>query len=256
MEMRRGFQNAHSAYQRVMFRRTDPAAEPVPEEIGESQKGRGAARKWSDFEKEALFQEWVKKWLGTNPDKMDDEAYSRPSWPLNPTCFARRSRSRARHNSSTSGRTYTVLARTNRGGRQTREGRRAGIYRRLVRRLQPDLQADGSAAVSALWHEVQETDAANDVAQMEILLALSNIEARRRADQSLSQMRALLAELERPLRALEKSLLETEGEDARDFARIGPRSDLRLRVERELESGLAERMRRLDLLTRTIAEWA
>ena len=33
-------------------------------------------RKLSDFEKEALFQEWVQRSLGTNPDKMDDEAYS------------------------------------------------------------------------------------------------------------------------------------------------------------------------------------
>ena len=34
MEMRRGFQDAHSAYQRVMFRRANPAAEPVEEELG------------------------------------------------------------------------------------------------------------------------------------------------------------------------------------------------------------------------------
>ncbi len=74
MEMRRGFQDAHRAYQRVMFRRANPSADPVEEQSeGEN---RGAARKLSDFEKEALFQEWVKRSLGTNPDKMDDEAYS------------------------------------------------------------------------------------------------------------------------------------------------------------------------------------
>ncbi len=62
------------------------------------------------------------------------------------------------------------------------------LYRRLVRRLHPDLRADGSAAVSALWHEVQEAYAASDVARMEILLALSDIEANRMADQTLAQM--------------------------------------------------------------------
>ena len=30
---------------------------------------------FTEFEKEALFQEWVHKFIGTNPDKLDDEAY-------------------------------------------------------------------------------------------------------------------------------------------------------------------------------------
>ena len=75
MEMRRGFQDAHSAYQRVMFRRSNPSA--APEEEAEAHRnGDRASEKLSDFEKEALFQEWVQRSLGTNPDKMDDEAYS------------------------------------------------------------------------------------------------------------------------------------------------------------------------------------
>ena len=136
------------------------------------------------------------------------------------------------------------------------DGRVKKLYRRLVRRLHPDLRADGSTAVSALWHEVQEAYAASDVARMEILLALSDIEANRAADQSISQMRALLAELQRALRALEKSLLEAEGEDAWDFARLGPNADLQVRVERQLKTDLAARTQRLDLLTRTIVDWA
>ena len=36
----------------------------------------GEGRRLSEFEQEALFQEWVQKSLGTNPDKMDDDAYS------------------------------------------------------------------------------------------------------------------------------------------------------------------------------------
>jgi hypothetical protein len=130
------------------------------------------------------------------------------------------------------------------------------LYRRLVRRLHPDLRADGSAAVSGLWHEVQEAYGASDVARMEILLALSDIETRRTVSHSLSQMHAVRAELERALWALEKSLLEAEGEDAWNFARLGPSADLQVRVERQLKSDLAGRMQRLDLLTRTIAEWA
>src|SRR5438067_11049000 len=75
MEMRRGFQDAHSAYQRVMFRRENPSA-AMEEEVDGPAERRGVASKLSDFEKEALFQEWVQRSLGTNPDKMDDEAYS------------------------------------------------------------------------------------------------------------------------------------------------------------------------------------
>ncbi len=257
MEMRRGFQDAHSAYQRVMARRADPAA-AAPEEKPRAARQAEGPRKLSDFEKEALFQEWVKRSLGTNPDKMDDEAYSTTFEAFKSHMF----------------RAPAEEAKPNPGNRQRRReepsrpetGRSASdeevdprikeLYRRLVRRLHPDLRADGSAAVSALWHEVQEAYAAGDVARMEILLALSDIQTNRGTGQTLSQLRALRAELERALWALEKSLLEAEGEEAWDFARRGAGADLRLRVERQLKMDLAARSQRLDLLRRTLAEWA
>jgi hypothetical protein len=131
------------------------------------------------------------------------------------------------------------------------------LYRRLVRRLHPDLRADGSADVSALWHEVQEAYMASDVARLEILLALSNIRANEMGDDtSLAQMRSVLAELNRSVCALEKSLLEAEGEDAWNFARSGPNEDLRKRVERQLRFDLATRARVLEVLKKTIADWA
>ena len=58
VEMRRIFQDAPSAYQRVMYRRAHPN-EAVEEEVEFSRGRRGGGRKVSDFEKEALFQEWV-----------------------------------------------------------------------------------------------------------------------------------------------------------------------------------------------------
>lgn len=260
MEMRRGFQDAHSAYQKVMFRRANPAAEPVEEQFGTARDRREAARKLSDFEKEALFQEWVKRSLGTNPDKMDDEAYSTSFEAFKSHMFRLPAEERPLRN------TARRTERENSVGRphsspapelpEEVDLRVTALYRRLVRRLHPDLRGDGSAAASALWHEVQEAYAASDVARMEILLALSDIETNRTTDQSLSQMHAVLAELERALRALKKSLLEAEGEDAWDFARTGPSADLRRRVEQQLKSDLTGRTRRLDLLRRTIAEWA
>ena len=75
MEMRRGFIDPHGAYERVMARRGNPAA-AAAEEAKPPRSDGGVGRAMSDFEKEALFQEWVQRSLGTNPDKMDDEAYS------------------------------------------------------------------------------------------------------------------------------------------------------------------------------------
>jgi hypothetical protein len=59
-----------------MFRRENPSAAVEEEEVDVSRESRGASSKLSDFEKEALFQQWVQRSLGTNPDKMDDVAYS------------------------------------------------------------------------------------------------------------------------------------------------------------------------------------
>ncbi len=256
MEMRRVFQDAYSAYQRVMFRRENPAAARAEE--GDVRPWEpGAARRLSDFEKEALFQAWVQKSLGTNPDKMDDEAYAKtfdafkthmfrsPREEPPPSLNTRRPRAPKRTIEDEKEAAVAVDARVKE------------LYRTLVRRLHPDLRADGNPAVSALWHEVQEAYAASDVARMEILLALSDIEANHMSDgTSLSQIRSVLVELERASSALEKSLLEAQGEDAWNFARTGPDADLRLRVERQLKSDLAARTLRLDLLRRTIADWA
>jgi hypothetical protein len=253
MEMRRGFLDAFRAYQRVRERRRkgeSPKSEHPRKTSGSTS---AETRRLSDFEKEALFQEWVKRSLGTHPDKMDDKAYAAsfeafklhmfraiPEEPLPP-----KQRSSAAASASEEAPVETAV-----------DARVKLLYRRLVRRLHPDLRADGSATVSALWHEVQEAYAAGDVPRLEILLALCDIEARRLRHQSLSQMRGLVRELQRSVSALEKSLREAEGDDAWNFAQLGPTAELRLRVERELKSNLAHRTRRLELLKGIVAEWA
>jgi hypothetical protein len=255
MEMRRGFQDAHRAYRRVMFRRENPTlASEESTEAGEQ----GAPRKLSEFEQEALFQEWVRKSFGTNPDKMDDEVYSKTFEVFKSNMF-RSVREELRPPGVNRPR---APARIEPGPEEEEVSRPIDVrvkefYRRLVRRLHPDLRSDGSVEVSALWHEVQEAYAASDVARMEILLGLSDIQSNELAEEtSLAQMHSVLAELNRSARALEKNLLEAQGEDAWNFARTGPDDDLRLRVERELKSNLAARAARLELFTRTIADWA
>ena len=261
MEMRRGFQDAHSAYQRVMFRRENPAAAIEEEEVEAPREARGASRKLSDFEKEALFQEWVQRSLGTNPDKMDDDAYSTTFEAFKSHMFrgAPEEPSLPKINRAGGKKRVALESEDEEAGEEEAkvDVRVKELYRVLVRRLHPDLREDSGAAVSALWHEVQEAYASGDVAHMEILLALIDIESNNMGAQtSVGQMRAVLAELERALGALEKSLLEAEGEDAWNFAQSGANEDLRLRVERQLKSDLASRSMRLDVLTKTIASWA
>jgi hypothetical protein len=260
MEMRRGFEDAHSAYQRVMFRRENPSAATDGEETEGPQEERGAAGKMSDFEKESLFQEWVKRSLGTNPDKMDDEAYSTTFEAFKSHMFRgapEEPRVRNIQRRSAQKRIEIEEAVEEAKEEEAKDARVKALYRVLVRRLHPDLRDDASTGVSGLWHEVQEAYAAGDIAHLEILLALIDIESNGvGAQTSVSQMRATLAELERARRALEKSLLEAEGEEAWDFAQRGANADLRLRVERQLKSDLAQRSLRLDIFTKTIAAWA
>src|SRR3954465_636732 len=73
IEMRRHIQDPHSAYRRVLFRRENPG---VADERETFSYGSQPTPHLSEFEQEALFQEWVRTFLGTNPTKMDDEVYS------------------------------------------------------------------------------------------------------------------------------------------------------------------------------------
>jgi hypothetical protein len=268
MEMRRLFQSPQSAYQRIMFRRENPGVETEDQRTSSESGRAGAARKVSEFEQEALFQEWVQKFLGTNPDKMDDDAYTTTFEVFKSHMFktpreetplpgARLGKAKVKEKGQKEKDDQDQEHDQDQDGETMVDGRVKELYRRLVRRLHPDLRADGSAHVSALWHEVQEAYAASDVPRMEILLALSNLRGSDLDEEtSVSQMSAVLAELNRSLRALEKSLLEAEEEDAWDFARNGPNEYLRIRVERGLKFDLTTRRRYLDALEKTIADWA
>ena len=257
MEMRRGFYDPQTAYQRVIFRREKPGTLPDDTPQPRSKTRAGEEPKLTEFEQEALFQEYVRKFIGTNPDKLDDAAYTTTFEAFKSHMF------RARPPEPPPSQNFQRAERERR--RKTEEEVEAvdidprvkELYRLLVRRLHPDLRADGSATVSSLWHEVQEAYAAMDIAHLEILLALSDIESDRFSGQtSVAQMRAVLAELERAIFALEDSLRQARNENAWNFARTGARPDLHAEVERELQANLRRRSERLSLLEQTIAEWS
>src|SRR4051812_27755298 len=259
MEMRRGFYDPWSAYQRVMFRRENPSlAQEQPEPAHRPRARAGEEQKFfTEFEKEALFQEWVHKFIGTNPDKLDDEAYSTTFEAFKSHMFRSRQDESPPPQNLRRPQPERPAPVEEDPAPGPIDARVKELYRLLVRRLHPDLRADGSAAVTALWHEVQEAYAATDIAHLEILLALSDIESSRFSDQtSGSQMRELLKELERAVFALEDSLRQARNENAWNFAREGAKPSLRAEVKRDLHATVKNRSDRLALLERTIAEWA
>src|ERR1041384_5451147 len=255
MEMRQRIQDPHSAYRRVLFRRENPG---VADERKTFSDGSQSTPHLSEFEQETLFQEWVRTFLGTNPTKMDDEVYSTTFEVFKSHMFVRPESAPSRSDPRPEGVRRSLVGEELAGATEpvTIDPRVKEIYRRLVRRLHPDLRADGDHTVSSLWHEVQEAYAAGDVARMELLLALSDLSNALGASTTLSQMRSALSELTRSVRALELNLVEARREDSWNFARTGPSEDLRLRVERQLKHDLALRQQRLELLTGIIAGWA
>src|ERR1051325_7671592 len=145
MEMRRKIQDPYSAYRRVLFRRENPG---VAENKETSSNGSQSSPHLSEFEQEALFEEWVQKFLGTNPAKMDDDAYSTSFEVFKSHMFVRPE--------TTSNRSGVRPKPVRRSEIEEDPGnepvitdpRIKEIYRRLVRRLHPDLRADGDATVS------------------------------------------------------------------------------------------------------------
>lgn len=254
MEMRRGFYDPHTAYNRIMTRRGNPtAAPPAPP----PQRTSGSERVVSEFEQEALFHDYVHKFMGTHPDKLDDETYEASFEAFKSHMFRSRPAEPPRVSKVAEFVRHNAPAQDEEAAPTPVDARVKEVYRLLVRRLHPDVRVDGNAAASALWHEVQEAYAANDVAQLEILLALSEIEADPFNDETtLAQMRGVTRELERALFALEDSLRQARNDDAWNFARGGPDDHLHESVERELKGTLRMRSDRLALLQQTLESWS
>src|SRR5437764_14325498 len=106
----------------------------------------------SEFEQEALFQEWVRTFLGTNPTKMDDDVYSSSFEVFKSHMFVRPESAPSRSDPRPAGVRRSAVGEESVGATEpvTIDLRVKEIYRRLVRRLHPDLRADGDASVSSL----------------------------------------------------------------------------------------------------------
>src|SRR5262249_14203471 len=149
MEMRRGFQDVYSAYERVMSRRANPSSANNGENPAASRASTDSPRRVSEFEKEALFQEWVKRSLGTHPDRLDDKAYWRGFEAFKLHMFRHAPEDSPPAQRPRQCRELPEPMESEDEEPSKVDSRVKELYRRLVRRLHPDLRADGSTEVSA-----------------------------------------------------------------------------------------------------------
>jgi hypothetical protein len=242
-EMRRSFCDPQSAYQRVMHGRANPAngCPPVPP----NGAGNGAAAAHlSDFEKEMVFQDWLRQYFGVDPDKMDDVTYE--------TTFSN-FRFHMFGDGAAEQTSDQWISKTE--SRKPPDPRLKEMYRLLVRRLHPDIRGDVEACT--LWHDVQKAYMAGDIERMETLVALTDIQSDNLGAQTtLFRMRAVRKELKQAVHALRLSLRTALANDAWDFSRRGANQALRTRVEQNLELDLEKQRRTLNYLTQIIAQWS
>src|SRR5205814_5812795 len=96
--------------------------------------------------------------------KMDDEVYSSSFQAFKSHMFVRPESAPSRSDHRPAGVRCSAVNEESAGATKpvTIDLRVKEIYRRLVRRLHPDLRADRDASVSSLWHEVQEAYAGGE----------------------------------------------------------------------------------------------
>ena len=243
--------NPRRAYQRVMQARTNP--QPVRDHFSDAfpppgdEADFGKPDEPDEFDQEIMFEEVLRAFMGINPDKLDDASYEKMFQEFKDNVFG----------GSTSEPPPFFHGIPEPQTPLPHLVRVKEIYRVLVRRLHPDLRADKDAAVSALWHEVQEAYNAGNLDRLEMLLALTDIESNNTGDHtSLFQMQSVLAELRRALNALQKSLRNARKDRAWNFARTSDHAILQSRIQRELESEEVGQKHRLADLEALLANWS
>ncbi|EDY20432.1 heat shock protein DnaJ domain protein [Chthoniobacter flavus Ellin428] len=252
-----GTRSYRAAYTRVQKRRDHPDADeeartktPPPED-DYARFEEDEEEELDEFTQELLFEEFLRTFLGMNPDRMSDRQYEKmfadfkakilghdrsegppPNWRAEPEPdFAPEPP-------------------------KSPKDRVKELYRLLVRRLHPDMRADSNTEVSSLWHEVQEAYATGNVERLEMLLAFTDIQSNTTGDHtSLFQMRSVLAELRSAFKALQRTLQSAKKDPAWNFARQNDRSKTESRLRREMETTLAWHEDQLRQLEALVEQW-
>ena len=251
----RGTRSHRAAYAAVMRRRThpprtdesdaDPGETPPPHDGRDPFAKNGAGI--PEFERNLLFEDFLRTFLGIDPDRMSGRKYEAMFADFQEKFFGQGEPEPPPRASS----------RPEPAAPKTEQARIKEIYRILVRRLHPDTRADADAGIAALWHEVQEAYGHGNLERLEMLLALTDIQSDAAGEHtSLFQMRSVLRELRRSLNALRRSLGAGKKELAWNFARTTDRSAMQSRLQRQFESDIALQADRLREAEALLADWS
>jgi hypothetical protein len=237
--------NPRRAYAAVVKRRESPDEDNHFAEGDDFDPLEEMAPENGKEERRALFDDFVRAVLGLNPEQLGNADYEKMFAEFEANIFEERppvspSQTHDRQKPS--------------AGRE--EARIKEVYRILVRRLHPDLRADGDATVSAKWHEVQEAYEARNLDRLETLLAVTEMESGASGRASLSQIRGALADFNRALRAIQRSLREAKGDPAWGFTQNPYSSSMEKHIRRELEESLSHQRAELADLKTTIEDWS
>lgn len=246
-----GARSRRTAYRDVRNRRDRQPSPDGPEGVPPPPPPRDEEKfDPSDFdhiperEQEELFEDFLRVVMGMNPDKLNDRTYARMFAEFKTDVLGKE-------------RPPRQPAPTASPPPRPEQSRLKELYRLLVRRLHPDARLENESAVSALWHEVQEAYGQGNVERLEMLLALTDLQANATGDHtSLSQMRSVLAELRRSFNELQRNLRMAKNDPAWDFCRVSDHTALRKRISRELESRLQRHESRQRQIDEEIARWS
>lgn len=227
------------AYQRVT------APPPPPGAAREEEESFGPDEEFDEFDLSEAFEDLLMNAFGIDPDRMSDREYEKMFSQFKatfgkgapPPPFEEKSPPSAAPEPPPASRLKT-------------------LYRTLVRRLHPDVRAGSDAQTSALWHEVQEAYAGRDEERLEILSALTDLhEGEVDSRTSLWQLRGVLQELQRSLRALQKNMRRVKKHPAWGFATKSDHRKLETDTGRELQRRKKLALSDIAYFESQIARW-
>jgi hypothetical protein len=252
-----GSRSYRASYARVQKRKENPVREstshqePPPRDRAEEDAREEEEEELDEFTQELLFEEFLRTFLGMNPDRMSDRQYMKMFADFKANVLGR-DRSEPPPDWRSEPEPEALPQPPKPAADRVKE-----LYRLLVRRLHPDLRADSSAEVSAIWHDVQEAYAAGNIDRLEMLLAFTDIQSNTTGEHtSLFQMRSVLAELRDAFNALQRNIRSAKKDPAWNFARLADRSKIESRLRRDMETTLAWHEDQLRQLEAMIEQWS
>lgn len=117
------------------------------------------------------------------------------------------------------------------------------IYRMVVRKLHPDMRQELTEHQRDLWHQAQEAYGKEDVDQLEVILAMCEIEEQESTRNArLSVLQRITAMFKRSLRPLKAELKKSQKDPAWSFADKQSKEvqELGRRIQAEMEQEIAQ----------------